>query len=534
MYNLPQFKSPKNFRKNKSSFLQLVKFPILLSFSIFILVSCRSVSPSPTSPATTSQVTETNQPEQQEIASAESETVQPPLVTTQPTFTLEPLITATPTALPTPSYTLMGMELTGGNFVAKVPLAADAGAGWIRYNSIRWDQLEPQEGKLDWNQAAGLETRAQAVSEAGMYLIAIVNQTPAWAQALPGYACGAIAPEKLEAFGEFMYALVSRYSQPPYNIQYWELGNEPDIAPEDVKPNSAFGCWGDKSEPYYGGEYYAEMLKVVYPQIKAADPEAKVLVGGLLMGCDPQNPPLTQSGDPQDCSPTRFLEGVLRVGGGAYFDGVSFHAYDYYQASGTKFGNAWQDGANLGFPVVYYKVRYLRALLESYDYPNKFLINTETALLCGRDQGEPYCQTDLFQQTKANYVVQSYVVAKGDGIRANIWYHYQKGWRASGLVGGNLQAYPALQAYRFVAQTLAQAIPVSQIQDFPNVVGYKFLQDTTAGQKEIWIMWSADGMAASITLPDVPNEMYDSLGQPLAPNQNFEITTDPIYLMWDK
>ena len=43
-----------------------------------------------------------------------------------------------------------------------------------------------------------------------------------------------------------------------------------------------FGCWDDPEDAYYGGEYYAEMLKVVYPVIKEADPEAKVLFGGLL------------------------------------------------------------------------------------------------------------------------------------------------------------------------------------------------------------------------------------------------------------
>ena len=39
------------------------------------------------------------------------------------------------------------------------------------------------------------------------------------------------------------------------------------------------------NDPYYGGGYYAEMLKIVYPQIKAADPEAQILIGGLLLFC---------------------------------------------------------------------------------------------------------------------------------------------------------------------------------------------------------------------------------------------------------
>jgi hypothetical protein len=39
----------------------------------------------------------------------------------------------------------------------------------------------------------------------------------------------------------------------------------------------------------FGGEYYGNMLKIVYPAIKSADPQAQVLVGGLLLDCDPVN-----------------------------------------------------------------------------------------------------------------------------------------------------------------------------------------------------------------------------------------------------
>ena len=71
------------------------------------------------------------------------------------------------------------------------------------------------------------------------------------------------------------------------------------------------------------------MLKVAYPQIKAADPQAQVLVGGLLLDCDPR-PGAGCSLTAQNAIPPKFLEGILRNNGGPYFDGVSFHAYDFY------------------------------------------------------------------------------------------------------------------------------------------------------------------------------------------------------------
>ena len=85
--------------------------------------------------------------------------------------------------------------------------------------------------------------------------------TPAWAQKYPGVACGPISEDALDDFAEFMAALVSRYSQPPYNVRYWEIGNEPDIDRTLVDSQSIYGCWGEKDDPYYGGKYYGEMLK---------------------------------------------------------------------------------------------------------------------------------------------------------------------------------------------------------------------------------------------------------------------------------
>jgi hypothetical protein len=84
-----------------------------------------------------------------------------------------------------------------------------------------------------------------------------------------------------------MHDLVARYSVPPYNVKYWELWNEPDVDPALaglIGGDIPFGCWGDSTDPYYGGGYYAEMLKAVYPRIKAADPQAQVARGRIALG----------------------------------------------------------------------------------------------------------------------------------------------------------------------------------------------------------------------------------------------------------
>ena len=53
-------------------------------------------------------------------------------------------------------------------------------------------------------------------------------------------------------------------------MHHWELGNEPDVDPDLVPPDSIFGCWGEISDrEYYGGKEYGNMLKLVYPAINS-------------------------------------------------------------------------------------------------------------------------------------------------------------------------------------------------------------------------------------------------------------------------
>ena len=285
-----------------------------------------------------------------------------------------------------------------------------AGTTWTR-RSINWAAIEPVEGQRNWN--SYFEQEMIAAQQHGIKPIVILDNTPAWALK-PGFSCGAVSQTKFQALGNFMFDTVRRYSAWPYSVRYWELWNEPDAA-------GFMGCWGDPSDlSYYGGSYYGMMLRSVYPMIKAADPNAEVLVGGLLLDCNPNSPPTGK-----DCTSSKFLKGVLESGAGPYFDGVSFHAYDYYAGTGAYFNLNWQSTSNRTGPVLIAKANYLRGLLEQYGYSQKYLVNTETAIFYGPNISDPPCPVDApvdLESTKAYYVVESYATAVAEGLRANIWF----------------------------------------------------------------------------------------------------------------
>jgi hypothetical protein len=430
------------------------------------------------------------------------------------------------TRSPVPLEPIHGIQLDK-LILEHINTSLQVGSVWTRQN-YNWAAVETSNGQRNWQAVANNEADIVTASKAGINVILIMGGTPAWALK-EGYSCGAIAPEQMENFGLFVFDAVQRYSAPPYNIRYWEFWNEPDVS-------NFLGCWGDENDPYYGGAYYAEMLKVAYLATKTANPDVQVLVGGLLLDCNPLNPPEIpgKPGEYKGCEPSTFLEGILSAGGGDYFDGVSFHAYDYYSGAVGQYSNFnWASSWNTTGPVLIAKANYLRQLLSKYGFANKYLMNTEVAVMCGRDGTEAICQTQDYQLTKAYYAAEAYVAALSQNIKNNIWYSLL-GWRGSGLVKPDLTPLPAYQAFAFSRKKLENVTYLlpefsydTDEDDITNIIGYRFEKDT----QQIWMVWSNDGADHAITLPETPIGAYDVFGNPLSVTGSlWTVTIAPVYL----
>lgn len=423
--------------------------------------------------------------------------------------------------------TVFGVQMSTITVGGGLDKVTEANNYWVGGAVVEWSAVEPNQGDRNWGALASVEQQYKNAASRGMTVIANVRSTPEWAQEYDGYFCGPMKREHFDEFASFMVDLVKRYSQSPYNIKYWEIWNEPDIDPYDnknIKFRSNLGCWGDISKSHYNGGYYADMLKVVYPEIKKADPNAQVLIGGLLLDCDPNNPP-----GGKNCDPATFFEGILINGGGPYFDSVSFHAYEWYFGALGKYGSAnWDSSWNTTGPVVKEKVEFLKLLLDQYDVNDKYLINTETGLICDSCENN-----NEFETTKANYVAQVYAMAIDLDLRGNLWYSLL-GWRNTSLLGENLEALPAFNAFKFARLELRDAerlgrLSGTDISNATNLIGYKF----TRGDRQIWVLWSLDGNNHTVNLvPGTPLAIYDSLGNPQALSSSLEVGLTPLYIEW--
>ena len=394
-------------------------------------------------------------------------------------------------------------------------LAVDAGLDWVRLDAFNWSKIEPQRTDpptYKWNSVD--QESLKAAKDNGIEAIAIVRGTPDWAQKYPGISCGPINNSELDEFASFLNTLVKRYSVPPYSIKYWELGNEPDVDPALVSPSSVFGCWGDDGDRHYGGRYYADMLKVAYPAIKSADPEAKVLIGGLLLDCDPSKE--------NSCKSGKFLDGILENDGGQFFDILSFHGYPHFGAS-----SKWDHRGG----VVLGKVDYIRQKLANKNL-EKPIFHTEGSLLC-HPADIANCEppgTD-FYEAQADYLPTLFVTNWVEGIEATIWYQFEgPGWRFGGLLDEDQNPKPVYDTLQFMTQQLGSATYIGRVFESTPVAGYKF--KTFA--KEIWVLWSPDGSLQSVTLPSSYDHIFDKYGDEISLTNNQLEVGSPVYVEFNK
>lgn len=400
-----------------------------------------------------------------------------------------------------PPASIFGVEINRGRVARVESRLSELRPGWVRYNGFLWSEVKSDPGEYNWNALQALvEPELRIIAKHTHSIIAVIRGTPDWAQSVPGSACGPIKPENLGNFAAFVRELVVRYSQPPFNISHWEIWNEPDVDPRLVPGTSPYGCWGNLDQPYYGGEYYAEMLKDVYPAIKSADPDAQVVLGGLLLDCDPENPPPGQA-----CRPGHFLAGVLNNGGGDFFDIAAYHGYAIWPPEETDWdltqpGWKHRGGATLG------KLDYVRTIMQRYGVSKPIMLN-EAALLCFGS--EATCTSPPFEAGQANYAIRMYTRARAENLLSAVWYplNYST-WRYTSLLDADQQPRPAFQTLVFMRERFAGATYARQLAAGTGLEGHEFQAGSTTYQ----IYWTNDASEAVLHLPPNTQAVYNAVG----------------------
>lgn len=128
--------------------------------------------------------------------------------------------------------------------------------------SIGWDGVEPRRDQYDF---AFWDAVVELATEAGVTLIPYVAYTPDWNSDGAPDSFWKTPPRDVGEFGELMQLLAERYRG---RIRSWEIWNEPD------------------NEDYWLGsaEQFAALLAAGADGVRAGDPDARVVLGGLAGG----------------------------------------------------------------------------------------------------------------------------------------------------------------------------------------------------------------------------------------------------------
>jgi hypothetical protein len=141
------------------------------------------------------------------------------------------------------------------------------------------------------------------------------------------------------------------------------------------------------------------MLAAVYPKVKAANPRAKVVLGGLAYdGFEDTGGPFVRD----------FLNDMLAAGGGNYFDVTNFHSYPAFFATWTN---------NKG-PGLLEKANHIRGVLQNHGY-SKPMIVTETGWFSNE---RPEQTIPGSPEVQSRYVVQLFTQSMAADLDMVIWW----------------------------------------------------------------------------------------------------------------
>jgi hypothetical protein len=190
----------------------------------------------------------------------------------------------------------------------------DAGFRWIR-QEFPWEDIEIH-GKGDFQDRRWTPYRSawekydnivDLAEEYGLGIICRLSNPPAWSRA-DGDARGALVPpDRYEDFGDFVYAVVSRYKG---RIRFYQIWNEPNLVRE----------WGQVS-----AEEYAKLLQIAYTRAKEADPNCVILAGALSATIELNAQELGKG-----INDFVYLQQLYDAGAAPYFDILSVQGYGLY------------------------------------------------------------------------------------------------------------------------------------------------------------------------------------------------------------
>jgi Cellulase (glycosyl hydrolase family 5) len=306
-----------------------------------------------------------------------------------------------------------GVAVPGATTANAVAVKA-LGSHWVRMFAP-WPDFEPSRGVFAANWIASYEQAFSSLPTGTKVLLDVVD-TPAWES---GSSNEHTPPANPNDYAAFVGALARQFGT---RVSAYEIWNEEDSP----------SWWTGAPNP----AAYTQLLQATYPAVKAADPSATVVLGGLT-GNDYQ-----------------FLEGVYQAGGKGSFDAVGVHTdtacnklspYDFLRG-----------GENRMIPDSFLAYREVHAVMLA-NGDDKPIWMTElswrtTNATCAEGAWAGQTAAGVSEEQQATYLKQAYhCLAEDPYVQVALWFPLQdEGVVTSGLLranGSRKPSFAAMQAY---------------------------------------------------------------------------------------
>jgi hypothetical protein len=319
-----------------------------------------------------------------------------------------------------------GVNLTG-NTASQLPTVQALGTHWVRMFAT-WPDLEPSPGVFSTFWLSYYETTFRSLPAGTKVLLDVVN-TPSWET---GSANEHTPPANPEDYAAFAGALAEHFGA---KVSAYEIWNEEDSS----------GWWAGGPNP----TAYTQLLKATYPAIKAANPDATVVLGGLT-GNDYE-----------------FLEGVYKAGGKGSFDAVGVHTdtacnklspYEFLRGAGNRL-----------VPDSFLAYREVHAVMLA-NGDDKPIWMTElswrtTNATCAEGAWAGQTAGGVSEEQQVTYLRQAYhCLAEDPYVQVALWFPLEdEGVVTSGLLranGSHKPSFAAMHAYATKGDSLTEACGV--------------------------------------------------------------------------
>jgi len=266
--------------------------------------------------------------------------------------------------------------------------AVNLGAKWIRID-LPWDAVQTDNANgYDWGQFDKIVSAADARK---LHIDAVIDAPPSWARQQSCKSQESCPPADFATFADFAAAASRRYA--PQGVHTWEIWNEPNLY-----------FWSPKPDP----AAYTELLKKTSVALRAADPKAFIILGGLAAVSSD-----TKTGY---YSAVDFLSAVAKLGATKYVNAVGYHPYSLPTLPSVA--------AN--FQTVSSARDNLVAVLQKNGTPNVSVWLTETGAPTHPDKtGLTPAQVDspAAEAAQAEYATDLVsTVASNGHVGADFWY----------------------------------------------------------------------------------------------------------------